>query len=158
MNQYYELSTPTGFAFDKLKILNSEDDVASEISSLLQLREVENASQLLLAAGKNLDKANPYDYCFKNLNCAVKPVDSNSEDYELLMRYINSSFTKDGGNNRKANRAIRSYRKRPFNKFAAKKRAYRRPAVQHKNTEHRGWVVQNVFEVGSSQHSQNIDS
>lgn len=44
MNQYYELTTPSGFAFEKLKILDGEDEIASEISSLLQLREVENAS------------------------------------------------------------------------------------------------------------------
>jgi hypothetical protein len=44
MNQYYELTTPSGFAFEKVKILDREDLIASEISSLLQLREVENAS------------------------------------------------------------------------------------------------------------------
>ena len=35
MNQYYELSTPTEFAFDKLKILDSQDEIGQEISSLL---------------------------------------------------------------------------------------------------------------------------
>jgi hypothetical protein len=44
INQYYELSTPTGFAFDKLKIIDSEQEIAEEISSLLSLREIENAS------------------------------------------------------------------------------------------------------------------
>ena len=44
MNQYYELTTPTDFAFDRMKILDGEDEIAQEISSLLQLREIENAS------------------------------------------------------------------------------------------------------------------
>ena len=54
MNQYYELSTPIEFAFDKMKIIDSEHDITKEITKLLQMREVENASQLLLAAGHNL--------------------------------------------------------------------------------------------------------
>ena len=114
MNQYYELTTPTGFAFDKLKILDSEDEIAQEISQLLQMREVENASQLLLAAGKNLDKSNPYDFCYKNLNCAIKPVDSASEDYELLMRYVNSCYSQSDSTTVKRNvrRGLRYHRKR----------------------------------------------
>ena len=44
MNQYYELSTPTDFSFDKLKIIESIKDISDEITKLLQMREVENAS------------------------------------------------------------------------------------------------------------------
>jgi hypothetical protein len=108
------------------------------------LREVENASQLLLAAGQNLDKANPYDFCFKNLNCAVRPVESTSEDYELLMRYVNSCFNEPSTERPRKVSNYRGNRGKP-----AKKRAYRRPAVQRKAPEQKGWVVTNLFEVGT---------
>jgi len=146
MNQYYELSTPSGFAFDALKILENEADINAEFRELLQLREVENASQLLLAAGKNLDKFNPYDYCFKNLNCAIQAVNTQSEDYELLMRYINSCYSLNGSTNSRpgyGRRAFKYHRKKDFKK----RKNYRRPAVQHKAEASKGWVVSNIFEV-----------
>lgn len=145
MNQYYELSTPTEFAFDKLKILDSQDEIGQEISSLLQLREIENASQLLLAAGKNLDKINPYDFCYKNLKCDIKPVDARSEDYELLMRYINSCYSVNNSN-RNNNRQRRGYKHWKKSDYK-KRKSYRRPAVQHKTADARSWVVGNIFEV-----------
>ena len=37
---------------------------------------------------------NPYDYCFKNMDCKLKTVPKDTDTYALLMRYINASQTR----------------------------------------------------------------
>ena len=91
MNQYYELSTPTEFAFDKMRDFYRADQIVSEVKRLTGLRDLEQASQLLLAAAYNMKAINPYDFCFRNLNCKLDVVPSDSDTYALLMRYINAS-------------------------------------------------------------------
>jgi len=53
-NQYYELSTPTEFAFDGIKDLDDESSVVSQFKKLQRLRDLEHASQLLMAAAQNV--------------------------------------------------------------------------------------------------------
>ena len=41
MNQYYELSTPNEFAFDKMRVLYNKHEIIKELKNLLQLRDIE---------------------------------------------------------------------------------------------------------------------
>ena len=59
---------------------------------LLQLKNVENATQLLLAAAEKRSEINPYDYCYRALDCNLQVVNEESTNYEILMRYINNSI------------------------------------------------------------------
>lgn len=96
-----------------------------------------------MAAGKNLDKINPYDFCYKNLKCDIKPIDTGCEDYELLIRYINSCYAPNVSNLTRQRRGHRGYKKSDLKR----RKNFRRPAVQHKTSDSKSWVVSNIFEV-----------
>ena len=72
--------------------LINEHNIVYHFKKVVQLRDLEQASQLLMAAANNLKVENPYDYCFRALSCQMKQVDPRSDSYELLMRYVNASL------------------------------------------------------------------
>ena len=51
-----------------------------------------------MAAAQNVKTINPYEYCFRQLSCNVRPLPSHSDTYQLLMRYINSGLANSNGN------------------------------------------------------------
>ena len=85
------MTTPTEFAFSKMKNFYNQYNIYEEIKHLISLRDLEQASQLLLAAAYNMKSISPYDFCFKNMNCKLNVVSPNSDTYQLLLRYINAS-------------------------------------------------------------------
>lgn len=62
--------------------------IQNELKKLRNLMTVESCSKLLLAACNNLDKINPYDYCFKNIGLKFNILGNNTLDYKLLCKYM----------------------------------------------------------------------
>lgn len=65
------------------------------MKKVLRLRQIESATQLLLAAGHNLPKMNPYDFVYKNLATNVQVLPPSNPDYEYIMRYVNASASSE---------------------------------------------------------------
>lgn len=91
MNAYYELTTPTDYAFDKMDELSATHRIEREIKSSLQQTHLQHATQLLLAATSNMQKVNPYDFVFSNLRCRIQALPPDQLTYELVLRHINNT-------------------------------------------------------------------
>lgn len=74
INEFYEISTPQNFAFDRVPILNHPNQIIAQLKFITQLFDVEHVSKLILGASLNMDKVNPYDYCYNMLNCKISPL------------------------------------------------------------------------------------
>lgn len=54
MNEFYELSTPRKFAFNKVEIFYSYSTIMDKLKEITQLYDVEHASKLIFAASNNI--------------------------------------------------------------------------------------------------------
>jgi hypothetical protein len=92
-NEYYEAICTKEYAFEKMKHFGQYNIINLEMSKLALLYDIEHVTKLLLGASNRLKEINPYDYCFNALNVRLNQLNTEEDDYKLMLKYMNSSAT-----------------------------------------------------------------
>ncbi|KAL2934707.1 Poly [ADP-ribose] polymerase 1 [Bienertia sinuspersici] len=66
-------------------VIKDEDDFKSKVKMLEALQDIEIASRLV---GFDVDSDDPLDTKYKKLNCDMVPLPHDSEDYQLIEKYL----------------------------------------------------------------------
>ena len=65
----------------------------AEKNKLQYIYDFEHTTKLLFGAQQRIKEINPYDYCFNALNIKLHLLEEESDDYKLLLTYINNGVS-----------------------------------------------------------------
>ncbi|CAD8213999.1 unnamed protein product [Paramecium octaurelia] len=77
---------PHNNGYSKLKSLDTNQDIKEKLEMLASLEAIEIATSLIQNESGNL-----FDNYYLKLNSAIKLVDTDSEDYELIQKYVDNT-------------------------------------------------------------------
>ena len=93
-NKYYQLMSPTTFAYSEIRSLFQESDIKDEMSKLSDLFDIEVAFKIILGAKYNIKKIHPADYAVKALALDMDLITEkiNSNEFKFILPYINAPY------------------------------------------------------------------
>ena len=88
-NRFYTL-IPHAFGLEKPKLLDSIDLIQSKTQMIDNLLEIEIAYSIL--TGRSDDgNSNPLDLHYRKLKCLIESIDSHSDEYKQIEKYLNNT-------------------------------------------------------------------
>lgn len=88
-SRYYELVPRGAEAGGELaRPLERDEDLAKEFTKLLELEEASAGTQVLMGAHHHSKTLNPLDYCFNALGVTLEALDTASDEFNLLIKYM----------------------------------------------------------------------
>lgn len=98
-SRYYELLPQEQYKEFKPPPICTQSALNVQISLIEDLINIESASKLLLAAQSRVTELNPLDYCYNSMGIELSCLEQNSEEFDIISRYINRSIIKESNNN-----------------------------------------------------------
>jgi len=90
-NKYYELFPQEQYNTSRPPVLDDLAIIKQQEANLDQVLNIEIASKILLGAQSRLGSIHPWDYCYNALGVHLDPLLKESEEYEILKKYISKS-------------------------------------------------------------------
>jgi hypothetical protein len=90
-NEYYDILTPTNFAYDKIQPLLHDYNVQNELKKLNQIYDLEIALKIILGAKLRKDSINPFSYCYNNLPVSLNVLDPNDPKFYSILKCMNNT-------------------------------------------------------------------
>ena len=92
-NAYYELLSPTGFAYSSIPPILNPNQVQEQRQMLQDLYDIEVAFKILIASKQRVKELHPFDYCVSALNVDMKVLkEGTDEEFETVGRYVEPSY------------------------------------------------------------------
>ena len=88
-NRFYTL-IPHDFGLKRPKLLDNIDLIQSKTQMIDNLLEMEIAYSILKGTSDE-ESANPLDLHYRKLKCLIEPIDSNSDEYKQIEKYLNNT-------------------------------------------------------------------
>eukprot|EP00029_Vermamoeba_vermiformis_P007076 TRINITY_DN2952_c0_g1_i1.p1 TRINITY_DN2952_c0_g1~~TRINITY_DN2952_c0_g1_i1.p1 ORF type:complete len:941 (+),score=268.76 TRINITY_DN2952_c0_g1_i1:48-2870(+) len=87
-NRFYTL-IPHSFGMDNPTIIDSQEQLQEKVDLIYSLLEMEIATTLLRSADDDTD--DPLESHYKKLNCAMEPLDHDSDEFQMIKEYVKNT-------------------------------------------------------------------
>ena len=96
-SEYYELLPQAAYRTSKPAPLDNIGTIKQQLTLIDDLVNIEAASKILLASQSKVQEIHPLDYCYKSLGVELELLQEESEEKDILMKYIRKSMQENNG-------------------------------------------------------------